>query len=106
MRDLGAIAILSLLLASGIVAMWREILTGCVIICLAVIFAGVLAIASEAKGLLTSAQIARSFTTSQSCRWAAPSALDTEPDLRQTCIAVGRASLESSPVSLDSRSGD
>jgi hypothetical protein len=90
MRDLGAIAIVSLFLASGIVAMWRQILTLCIIICLAVIFAGLLGIASEAKGLFTRAQIARSITASQSWRSAVPDPHDQQSAVIHLAVRPGR----------------
>jgi len=51
-RDLGPLLVVSLLAAWGIVLMWRVVLTICLIVCLAVMFAGVLAIIGGARHVL------------------------------------------------------
>lgn len=93
MRDFGPILVLSVLLACGIVAMWRQILTICIIGCIAIIFVGLFGFISAAKSLLSdgSGDQSRSLTASYSCLWAGRSPPST--NLGQTRITTRPASL-------------
>ncbi len=51
MRDFGSMVFLSVLISCGIVAMWRQILTACIIVCLAITFVGLFDIISEVHRL-------------------------------------------------------
>ncbi len=83
MRDFGPILVLSVFLACGIVAMWRQILTVCIIGCLAIMFVGLLGVMSETKGRSAQASInQRPHTASQSCYWVGRSPPRTEHPAR------------------------
>ena len=51
MPDFGAVVLASVLIACGIVAMWRQILAACAIVCLAIMFVGLFDIVSEVHRL-------------------------------------------------------
>ena len=85
MRDFAPILALSVLIAWGIVAMWRQVLTTCIVVCLAIIFVGLFGVMSEAKDLLSHASRdqCRSHAASQGCQWAGRSPPNTNKNLGQ-----------------------
>jgi hypothetical protein len=85
MRDFAPILALSVLIAWGIVAMWRQVLTACIVVCLAIIFVGLFGVMSEAKDLLSHASRdqCRSHAASQGCQWAGRSPPSTNKNLGQ-----------------------
>jgi len=88
MRDLGAIATIGVIVAVVIVAMWRQILILCVVVCLAIVFAATLEIASGANRLLTRSLAAPALSAVQTVVPVAPATMRAEGPTGESGMAA------------------
>jgi hypothetical protein len=107
MHDFGPIVLVSILAASCIVVMWRQILIGFIVVCLTIVFVGLLGFTLEAKSLLTHASSHRLHNLQPLCALyeAPPTAHSMNPSYPQSCqpelstvSPVGAASLSDAHI--------